>query len=177
MNAKDVVVDLVKLSGHELNGQTRLQREAYLLDRCGAEFGISFFYYHHGPYSFELADGWADAQAEDRIEIKQKLGRYDVSYLSFKKKATDAYPDNLGELSAADARERLQKMADASDVVLELAATIVFLKENGYGDRPIEELKMRKPLKAAGGRIERARDLLYDLGLKEAAVLSESPAI
>ena len=177
MNAKDVVVDIVKLSGHELNGQTRLQREAYLLDRCGAKFGISFFYYHHGPYSFELADGWADAKAEDRIEIKQKLGRYDVSYLSFKKKAADANPENLGELSAADARERLQKMAQVSDVVLELAATIVFLKENGYSERPIEELKMRKPIKAAGGRTEKARALLCDLGLKSEATLSESAAI
>ena len=37
MKAKDVVVNLVKLNGRELNGQTRLQREAYLLDRCGGE--------------------------------------------------------------------------------------------------------------------------------------------
>ena len=98
MNAKDIVVNLLKLNGRELNGQTRLQREAYLLDRCGAKFELSFTYHYSGPYSFELADGWADAKAEDRIEIEEKLGRYDVSHLSFKQKHPDDDPDSLGKM-------------------------------------------------------------------------------
>ena len=175
MNGKDVVVNLVKLNGRELNGQTRLQREAYLLDRCGARFELSFTYHYSGPYSFELADGWEDAEAEGRIEIKEKFGRYDVSYLSFKQKEFDDDPDRLGELSAIDARERLNKMAEASDTVLEIAAAIVYLSREGYAERPIEELKMRKPLKATDGRIDKARALLRDLGLEEDATLSASP--
>ena len=177
MNGKDVVVNLVKLNGRELNGQTRLQREAYLLDRCGARFELSFAYYYSGPYSFELVDGWEDAEAEGQIEIEEKLGRYDISYLSFKQKEYVDDPDSLGELSAADARERLQKMAEASDTILELAAAIVYLTREGYAERPIEELKMRKPLKATDGRIDKARVLLRDLGLEEGALLSESPAL
>lgn len=175
MNGKDVVVNLVKLNGRELYGQTRLHREAYLLDHCGAKFELSFVYYNRGPYSFELADGWEDAKAEGEIEIKEKLGRYDVSYLSFEQKESDDDPDSLGKLSVTDARERLEKMAEASDTVLELAAAIVYLTREGYAERPIEELKIRKPLKATDGRIDKAVALLCDLGLEEDATLSASP--
>ncbi len=178
MKAEDVVVNLIKLNGSELVGRTRLQKEAYLLDRCGAAFSLPFTYHHYGPYSFELADGWEDARAEGRIEIEEELGRYGVPYSIFKLKESggdpDSLPDSLGNLPAADARERLQKMADVSDIVLELAATIVYL-EKGYGERTIEELKMRKPLKATDGLIEKAKGLLRDLGLEENAMLSDSP--
>ena len=176
MKAEDVVVNLIKLSGGELVGRTRLQKEAYLLDLCGAKFEISFVYHYYGPYSFGLADGWTDAQAEDRIEIEEKLGRYDVPYSIFKLKESGDTPDNLGNLSAADARERLLKMAAASDIVLELAATIVHLRKEGYAEQTIEELKILKPLKATDGLIEKAKALLYDLGLEEDAMLSDSPA-
>ena len=95
--------------------------------------------------------------------------------MSFKQKESDDNPDNLGELSAADARERLQKMAEASNIVLELAAAIVYLRREGYAERTIEDLKTRKPLKATGERIEKAKALLCDLGLEEDATLSDSP--
>ena len=56
-------------------------------------------------------------------------------------------------------------MASVSDIVLELAATVVYLKEEGYDERTIEELKIRKPLKATDQLIEKATDLLGDLEL------------
>lgn len=173
VTAEDIVVNLIKLNGPELKDQTRLQREAYLLDRCGAEFGLSFVYHHYGPYSSELVEGWTDAYAEGRIEITEESGRYGVLYSIFRRKELGD-PDNLGELAATDARERLQKMAKASDIVLELAAAIVYLKEVGYAEQTIKELKMRKPLKATEGRIEKAKALLCALGLAEEATLSEA---
>ena len=165
MKAEDVVVNLIKLNDRELIGRTRLQKEAYLLDRCGAEFGLSFTYYYYGPYSFELADGWEDARAEGRIEISEEPGRYGVTYSIFKLKKSGGVPDSLGNMSADAARVRLNKMAGVSDIVLELAATIVYLKEEGYGERTIEELKIRKPLKATDQLIEKARNLLGGLDL------------
>ena len=165
MKAEDVVVNLIKLNDRELIGRTRLQKEAYLLDRCGAEFGLSFTYYYYGPYSFDLADGWEDARAEGRIEISEEPGRYGVPYSIFKLKESGGAPDSLGNMSAAAARAKLRRMAGISDIVLELAATIVYLKEEGYGEQTIEELKIRKPLKATGQLIRKATDLLGDLGL------------
>ena len=75
MNAEDIAVNLIKLSRGKLVGWTRLQKGAYLLDRCGAAFGLPFIYHYYGPYSFELAYGWEDALAEGRIEIEEKRWR------------------------------------------------------------------------------------------------------
>jgi uncharacterized protein YwgA len=169
MNAEEIAVNLIKLSPGQLVGRTRLQKEAYLLDRCGAELGLPFTYHYYGPYSFELADGWEDALAEGRIEIEEELRRYGVSYSLFKLKKPCSGPDNLGNLPAADARARLEKMAAVSEIVLELAATIIYLKEEGYGEPPIKELKTRKPLKATDKLIKKATALLSDLELPVAS--------
>ena len=168
MDAKDVVVNLIEFSGGKLIGRTRLQKEAYLLDCCGADLGLSFTYHHYGPYSFELADGWDDAKAEGCIGIKEQPGRHGVPYSIFTlKEETNDTPDSFGGLSADEARVRLDKMKDVSDVVLELAATIVFLRREGHGEGTIEELKARKPLKATSGRIKKAVALLRALNLEE----------
>ena len=98
MNAEEIAVNLIKLSRGKLVGRTRLQKEAYLLDRCGAAFGLAFTYHYYGPYSFELAYGWEDALAEGRIEIEERFGRYSIPYSIFKLKESGGDPDNLGDL-------------------------------------------------------------------------------
>ena len=169
MNADDIAVHLIQLSGGEVVGRTRLQKEAYLLDQCGAALGLSFTYHYYGPYSFELADGWEDARIEGRIKIDEQIGGYGVPYSIFTLKDCGRDPDNLGGLPAADASARLEKMKKVSDIVLELAAATVYLKEEGYGERAIKELRIRKPLKATKELIEKATDLLHDLGLPVAS--------
>ncbi len=172
MNAGDIVFTLVALSGGEVVGRTRLQKEAYLLDRCGANLQIPFTYHHYGPYSFELANGWTDAAAEDRITITENPGRHGVPYSTFKLNASPSEdPDSLGDLMSEDARDKLEKMRQASDIVLELAATIAFLWQRGYGERAVEEVRLRKPLKARGERVEKALALLRDLKLGEQAAI------
>lgn len=163
MNADDIVVALVALWGGELTGRTRLQKGAYLLDRCGAEFGLRFVYHHYGPYSFDLAAGCADAHEENRIRIEQRPGRHGVRYAIF---STDESAERVGALSAEKARRIVAKMKPCTDVVLELAATVVFLRdEAGYADGAVEEMKIRKSIKANDDRTGRALALLHDLGL------------
>lgn len=172
MNAEDVVFNLVALSGGQVVGRTRLQKEAYLLDRCGANLQILFTYHHYGPYSFELADGWANAAAEDRITITEKSGRHGVSYSTFSlKRPLRKSPDSLGDLRSDDARDILNKMRGVSDIVLELAATIVFLWQKGYGKGAVDEVVTRKPKKASEERITKALALLQELGLSEQVVV------
>lgn len=174
MNPEDIVVGLVALNGGELVGRTRLQKQTYLLDRCGANFGLRFTYHHYGPYSFELAGGCADAQAEDRIVVDERVGRHHgVPYAIFMLAKEPAARDGLGALTAAQARSLLGKMQGVSDIVLELAATIVFLRDEWpyYGKErtgPVEETKARKSRKATNERIKEALDLLRDLGLEGA---------
>ena len=167
MNSEDIVVSLISMHGGELVGRTRLQKQAYLLHRCGGNFGLSFVYHHYGPYSFDLVDGLTDACAEGRVKINERIGSYGVPYAIFKL-ADDETLEHLGDLSSSEVRNLVEKMQGVSDIVLELAATIVFLREEaGYpGDRAIEETKARKPLKATEHRIEQARALLDDLGLR-----------
>lgn len=167
MNATELVVKLIALHGGRVVGRTRLQKRTYLLHRCGGNFGLNFVYHHYGPYSFDLADGLTDARAEDLIEIKEFPGRYGVPYATFRLKESTGEPERLGSLAGKDAR-RLRGILDseASDIVLEIAATIVFLRdEGGYKEQAIEETKIRKPLKATEQRLSPALSLICDLGL------------
>ena len=165
MKADDIAVNLITLSGGRIVGRTRIQKAAYLLDRCGAKTELRFTYHYYGPYSFDLAEGWEDAWAEGRIIIEERAGRFGIPYSIFKVKDADDGTTNLGGLPADVARAQLAKMAAVSNIVLELASTMVYLQEEGYGDQTIKELKIRKPLKATDGLITKANNLLQDLGL------------
>ena len=170
MNVEEIVTSMVVLNGGELVGRTRMQKQAYLLDRCGANFGLPFTYYHYGPYCFDLVDGLTDALAEERMTVEERPGRHGVPYAIFRSKVKA--PPRLGELAADKAVDFLDKMKEVSDIVLELAATMVFLRDEwdyyGKGEiSPIEETRTRKPLKATEERIGKAIDLLNDLGLWE----------
>ena len=166
MNAEDIVVDLIALNGGRLVGRTRLQKGGYLLHRCGANFGLPFIYYHYGPYSSDLASGCLDALADKRIKIEERPGRHRVRYAIFTL-GKDARPSGrLGALSAAEARRLLKKMEKVSDIVLELAATIVYFVENGDDmKKAVEETKARKSIKASAERLREAYSLIRDLGL------------
>ncbi len=179
MRSEDIVVGLVVLSGGELVGKTRLQKEVYLLDCCGANFGLQFTYHYYGPYSFELAMGSESARAERLIEIEERLGRYDVPYSIFKTDDETPCPPKLGDLDAAAARDLLTKMKDASDVILELAATIVFLEREWDYYRKgevsaVEETKARKSLKATDKAIAKALELLRLLDVRGGFATCES---
>ena len=171
MNAMEIAVNLIALHDGELVGRTRLQKRAYLLHRCGAEFALNFVYHHYGPYSFDLADGLTDARAEGRIEIEERPGRYGIRYAIFRLKGDVRQQERLGELPIRDAGRLLKIMKEElSDIVLEIAATIIFLRdEGGYQSNAVEETKARKPLKATAQRIDGALSLLRKLGLDTAA--------
>jgi uncharacterized protein len=157
----DVAVSIVALNGGELVGRTRLQKTAFLLECCGMESGLEFAYRHYGPFSVELARAWDDAEFDGRLEMVERPGFREMPYTVFT--TNEAAPDCLGELSASDVQKRLASMRHYSDVVLEVAATIVYLRD--LTDDPIEEVKIRKPHKATDQRIAQANQLIKELGL------------
>lgn len=166
MNAENIVVTLVALSGGMLVGRTRLQKGAYLLHRCGANFDLSFVYHHYGPYSFDLANGCVNARANKRIRIEERPGRHGIRYAIFRLQEGAPSSDGLGSLSADESRSLLEKMKKVEDIVLELAATIVYFGEDGYDMKEaIAETKARKPVKASPERLDKAFSLIRDLGL------------
>ena len=176
MNPEDIVAGLVALNGGELVGRTRLQKQTYLLDRCGANFGLRFTLSSlrtvfvracrrlrrrgSGGASRDRRTGRSSWRALCDLHVDGRQGRRRMQ---------------LGELPAARARSLLGEMRGVSDIVLELAATIVFLRDEwsyyGKGKTDaVEETKARKSLKATEGRIGEALDLLGKLGLEEAEV-------
>ena len=65
-----------------------------------------------------------------------------------------------------DARRRaLGVMSKYSSLVLELTATAVFLRQNGYPNTYWEEVRTRKPLKATAERVRQAQKLVEELGI------------
>ncbi|MCY4502117.1 MAG: hypothetical protein OXE57_11210 [Alphaproteobacteria bacterium] len=168
MNEEDAVVNLVALHGGRLVGKTRLQKGGYLLHRCGANLDSEFVYHHYGPYSFELAMGVKDARAHERIAEEDRVGFHGIAYAIF---STEEVPVPMGGLSVERAKELSTRMDKEPNVVLELAATIAFLRDDeNYGSAAIKETKARKPLKATPNYLRRARELLNDLGLGSQAV-------
>jgi uncharacterized protein YwgA len=164
MNPDDVVVGVVALNGGELVGRTRLQKTAFLLERCGMASGVPFHYYHYGPFSVELARGWDEAATEGRLDMRDQPGEYETPYTVFASTQSET-PAKLGNLDAEQVRRFLTIMREYTDIVVELAATIVYLRERGHGDKALEEVKARKPLKATPERVERAVLLLRELEL------------
>lgn len=174
MNADDIVVALIALWGGQLVERIRLQKAAYLLDRCGAKFGLRFVYHDYGPYAFDLAAGCADACEDRRIRIERRPGRHGVRYAIF---STGESPGRIGALSAERARRIVAKMKPCTDLVLEIAATIVFLRdEGGYAKNEvaIAETRTRKAQKATDERMEKALSLLRDLGLMPRAATARA---
>jgi uncharacterized protein YwgA len=157
----DVAVSIVALNDGELIGRTRLQKTAFLLERCGMGSGLEFDYRHYGPFSADLARGCDDAEFDGRLKMVERPGSREMPYTVFTTK--EPAPDRLGNISAPDVRALLTAMRGCSDIVLEVAATIVYLRELG-GD-PIEEVKILKPHKATERRIFQAKELIRQLRL------------
>jgi uncharacterized protein YwgA len=163
MTPEDVAVAIVALNGGELVGRTRLQKTAFLLEQAGMNAGLEFEYHHYGPYCADLARGWDEAVFDGQLRMTERRGSQEMPYTVF---ATDVdEPVRLGGLRKDRARDLLAHMERVSDVVLELAATIVYLRD--IVDDPIDEVKVRKPHKANDRRLAAAQALLANLGLEE----------
>ena len=93
-----------------------------------------------------------------------RLGFYQIPYTVFHTtERTPALPQDA--LTAARQRA-LGTMGGFSALVLELAATAVYLKEHGYRESYWDEVKRRKPLKASPERVGQAKQLLMQLDLE-----------
>lgn len=164
-----VAAKLVSLApGERLIGRVRLQKIAYLLNALGLETGLSFSYYHYGPFSRDLDQGTDDAKSFGWIDEERENRLSDgASYSVFilKPKAADAPDLDLGEMGEAGARALVEKFAGVSATILELAATAHWLSEVEKVDNWREEIALRKGVKTQSGRLEQAEALLRECGL------------
>lgn len=166
-----IVAAVVQAAGGSLTSRVRLQKTVYLLDRLGLNSGFSFEYYHYGPYSRDLDNATADAEAfglvEETFAHRDSDGaRYSIFALKVGAEAIEA---SFGDMDADRAGEAAKRFAKTNVTVLELAATIDWLwKEEKIADWR-GEVKKRKGSKIGQGRLERAIELLCELGLQPPA--------
>jgi uncharacterized protein len=160
-----LVVDIVALSGGSLVGRTRMQKTIYLLDVLGLRSGASYYYYNFGPFSDEIADGISDSKFTGVLieEIKHRMS--DGSPFSIFR--TDEISDQvhkIGALPAEKVKSVLQRFASCNATILELAATIHWLAKVEQVADWQKELVRRKGTKTQNGRMDRAIELLGELG-------------
>jgi uncharacterized protein len=160
-----LVAEVIRAAGGRIVGRVRLQKMLYLLDRLGLESGFAYEYHHYGPYSSDLAEAVEDAIAFGLIRERHE------------RRASDGVPYSIFELTTADldaspgaldldnTRVALGRMQAEPATILELAATIDWLKTRECVDDWQRELGRRKAAKAEPGRVARAQALLSQLGL------------
>lgn len=154
---------IVRNSGGRVVGRTKLQKIAYLLCVSGLEDGLPFVYKHYGPYSEDLATGTREAALLDFLDETEQRASWGGTYSTYvvQEQPSSAVPPARRRLAAA--------AAEADAIELELAATALFLANEGSRD-PWAETMRRKPEKAANGRIDKARELYRKLSAIETPV-------
>lgn len=164
MNQSDYVSAIVRLAGGEIIGKTRLQKIAYLLQAKGSGFSeVDFDYHNFGPYSTELAFAAEDAESLGLLTTEERAGYHSVPYTVYKSTERAARLNDSEETKACKAD--LKVMSVYSALVLELAATAVYLRRNDYAENFWEEVQKRKSLKATQSRMRQAQRLLQQIGL------------
>lgn len=154
---------IVRDAGGRVVGRTRLQKVAYLLSVAGLEDGLSFTYKHYGPYSEDLTSAARYAELLGFMNETKQEATWGGTYSIY---TVHESPSSSVPLAR---RQLASEAASADAVELELAATAVCLAKEGFTD-PWGETARRKPEKAEGGRIDRAKVLYGRLSLIETPV-------
>lgn len=167
-NEEELVAHVVgSAADGELVGRVRLQKVFYLLEQLGLESGFSFAYHHYGPFSADLVDAVDGAKAFGYVVETQNRRQSDgmpFGVFRLGDRAPEAQ-SSVGALDRKDVEAALTCMNSRSSTVLELAATIHWIRAKlGISDWR-QELSERKGRKADNGRTEEALELLSELGL------------
>ncbi|MFZ5892792.1 MAG: hypothetical protein ACOY0T_17160 [Myxococcota bacterium] len=152
--APESVAQIIASAGGKVVGRTRLQKLAYLLELSGLGEGFQFSYRHYGPFSEGLATAARDAMLLGLIVEEEQPASWGGSYSIYTTSLVPERPDWSG----------LARVASGADPVeLELAATAAFLALEEQVADPWQETARRKPEKAEGERLSRARELYRKL--------------
>jgi len=157
---------LIELAGGEIFGRTRLQKLVYLLDQIGEESGFRYSYHHYGPYSEQLSkeidiERWVKKSIIEEVRKRASDG---AEYSVFKAAINDDF-SHLAKLKKEKASSILSELNSQTSVVLELAATIHWLRSQEKLQDWEKELRVRKGSKIENGRAEKAKALLENIGL------------
>jgi uncharacterized protein len=158
---EELIKKTLQAADGKIVGRIRLQKIFYLLQQFGLDSSFRFSYHHYGPYSEELSGSVMRAEVLDKlINEKEELTSYGAPYSVYTLLIDEPPPETVGNLPFGVAHKLIATMKSETSVVLELAATIHWLKEKEKVADWKTELKTRKPTKATSEPVERAERLL-----------------
>jgi uncharacterized protein YwgA len=163
---ESITQSVIAAAGGSVTGRTRLQKLVFLLDQLGLESGFDFVYHHYGPYSSSLTDAVDFSKAfgmvEERFEHRKSDG---ARYSIFLASSTIKNNPRADFLERKEVKSAIDLMNTANATVLELAATVYWLKNNEHCSDWCNEIVKRKGQKTENGRLEKALNLLAELNL------------
>lgn len=165
--AQEIVSQIFDAADGEIVGRIRLQKIVYLLEQMGLESRMQFTYHHYGPFCREFAQALDRDLMEKNIEESEQYTDYGTSYSIFRAQCRHG-ADRVGRLPIDQARSTIKHLKRVPSVILEIAATIHWLREKEQLRDWRAELKVRKTRKASDRNIEQAMALLTQLGLSRA---------
>lgn len=164
---EEMVAAVLSAADGTLIGRVRLQKIFYLLDQMGLKSGFDYEYYHYGPYSSDLSTAVADARAFRKIDEEIGSRASDgVTYSIYKlRPEAEVRSQAFGRIGEQRAKQLVALLKNEDATVLELAATIHWLKHKEKIAKWDEELRRRKGAKVQNGRAAKAKKLLSDMQL------------
>jgi uncharacterized protein YwgA len=164
---ESITQSVIVAAGGSITGRTRLQKLVFLLDQLGLESGFIFAYHHYGPYSSDLTDAVDFSKAfgmvvEDFKHRESDGARYSIFLASAAIKSNP----RAEFLARNDVKSAIDLMNTANATVLELAATVYWLKYHEKCRDWRDEIVKRKGQKTENGRLQKALDLLTSINLK-----------
>lgn len=162
-----VVAAIIAAAGGQITSKIRLQKSVYLLDRRGLRSGFQYDYHHYGPYSRDLDNAAGDAKAFDLVDEEYAYRASDGARYSIFKLRCGVQPrsEAYGDLGQEKADEFAHLFAKTNVTILELAATVDWLWHEEKVSDWRTEVEKRKGAKTGEGRLDRAVELLRQLGL------------
>lgn len=158
-----LVAQLIYAAGGELVGKIKLQKSIYFLTNLGINTSIDFDYYYYGPYSKQIDDALSEISSEE-IGILEEQVKFRVldgaKYSVFKIRDNKAIEREIEKCDYEIISKWASIFAKTNSTILELAATIHWLKNVERISDWRQEIITRKGAKTRNGKLDKAIDFL-----------------
>jgi uncharacterized protein YwgA len=151
-----------------LHSRKRMQKVVYLLQAGGCPLMADYTLHHYGPYSHEVARLTDEMVRSKLLEESSESTPYGVQYAyrlsDSTKQQLDEYEESpqsrdwLGQMTPFEAKAQTLMRAELKD--LEIAATVVFFRQQGLGwPEAAAKTRQFKNLPLGSPVLQRAEDL------------------
>ena len=165
-----VLIEIFRARGEMETHGSRINQTIYLADRAGATLGVRYHYEKEdsGPAAEFIGAALTQAEIAGKIaNIPRKVkGRWVTPFYKRTEEEWENPEGRIGLWTKDETSKAMHRLALASDGAIETAANLVFIKESGTDEDPVEELRKRNTTLIEGKRLGYARQLIEGLELE-----------